>query len=785
MKYLLLLIISIFLINTGYAQNNKQNNSAVQEIFINKTGSEYAGNASINPNLKTVNPLPLPECETSYIPVIPKIIKNTYTRKNQNLLLEEVLKTQSGTDYLMSGEYSAFEIDTRSKDVIYIPPVYTLSQVSKQAIEQTPVWLRDELQFKLRQLSASNLDDDFAQLILDSPEKIKDEVAFVIANMSYQSLTDARFRYDIQMIVRNAEHIYKIKDSLQYVRLKEYGTYANRDYYTTTEYKIYNPSSRDTTWVEVPRDIYYWYVVHPKLDQEGVYIRDNNDDNSGQRTFGYSWREFLWSNPDAFRNYTLVNKTTTKGTVATIPRFGEIMKMPKYLWNKDQTYYSFNRPFSPQNSALDVIGNWASQALPVDVTLPRAFQPNQIIMKHNGMCNEDAFLVAGATRTALIPMIYRSQWAEDHVFGAIYDTQWNHFEFFRGGLQPNGNSAYGITNLTKDGSYGWTVSITHGTRPDGYLLNQTKEYTNTATAIIRVIDADGKPVDGAKLNIYAVPGAYSQNPTFSGMFWTDYTGSAEITVGEKKIYLVQVYHPKFGWKPDSLSAYYAVNENAQVGKIYNAQVKYDNAKMPVLSIDEKKGPASSQFGFRLKWTAKEALTGVNTQDGQRSRFLFLKPDSTGIVAVFFCDSTNYDKFKTGQQFEGYEYHANTFAGDEVFCLPNEGKWYVVLSNKPASANYEKVIATCELLKDAVMVVDENETQNLVVKAIPNPFESFCKIEVPEGTQNVEILDILGRTISNLDYPYYWQPQPELLSGVYFAKVTIGKRIIFTKLSYTK
>ncbi len=54
---------------------------------------------------------------------------------------------------------------------------------------------------------------------------------------------------------------------------------TDKDYYTTTKYRIYDPVQEDTIWSEIPRDYYYWYIVHPKLDQEGLYIKDNNNDN--------------------------------------------------------------------------------------------------------------------------------------------------------------------------------------------------------------------------------------------------------------------------------------------------------------------------------------------------------------------------------------------------------------------------------------------------------------------------------------------------------------------------
>ena len=101
----------------------------------------------------------------------------------------------------------------------------------------------------------------------------------------------------------------------------------------------------------------------------------------------------------------------------------------------------FNREFKPTDDAMNVLGNWCSQCIPMDVTSTddyRPSQPNHIAWKHIGNCHEDALLVAAAARTCLIPLMHIGDFCDDHVWGMFNDvsTKWHHCEFFRGGCSP-------------------------------------------------------------------------------------------------------------------------------------------------------------------------------------------------------------------------------------------------------------------------------------------------------------------------------------------------------------
>ncbi|MDH7515173.1 MAG: T9SS type A sorting domain-containing protein [Bacteroidota bacterium] len=685
-----------------------------------------------------IEPIPLP----SRVPS-PRIVRPGVSEFRFEIPTD-VVASLGDSEILFEGEDVAFRVDPAARSITRLTPERPLSAEALRALEAAPSWLENDLRLKFILLAAKRLDAVFAQIILDAEERLRDEVAFVVAHASMQTLTDSRFAQDRAMITRNAETIYRYADSLRYVRLVERGSVAARDWYTTAEYRIYDPTFRDTVWSEIPRELYYWYVVHPKLDQEGVYVRDNFNDNSGQRTYGYAWRDFIWNNPDPAHDYTKVNITTTKGTVDVIPRFGELMQTPTYLWDRRKTYYPFNRPFQPGQSALDVLGNWASRAVPIDVVLPRAFQPNQVLVKHNGMCNEDAFLVAGACRTALIPLVYAGCYAEDHVFGMFWDQDWNHYEFFRGGLAPSGNQYYGITNLLDRGSYGWKISMVEATRPDGYPMNFTRYYTNTCDVELHVVDSLGNPIEGAMVQIYAPAG---NGYLVCHRMYTGADGTLRFEAGEQKRYLVNVSHPLLGWSPaDSTRAYYLTQNNTVAGAKYTVTVPYPNARYgretpPVLP------PAGIPGGaIRAVITAQDIRSGVNIHDGQRSRFYERDSSGGGMTALMLMAEDQYASYRAGSPYTCFA-HVGTVNGPWSMNIPTDRPYIIVVRNEARANLAVDLDITVELLEGTVSAVGRPLPRTVELSARPNPFRDHVTVEIPAGeTAHIRLCNALGVTL---------------------------------------
>lgn len=678
--------------------------------------------------------------------------------KNETILNGDVINTLSDEETLFPGEYSAFIINTNDESIEFIAPEYDLDPKCYDAIDRAPDWLSKDLLIKFRILSSANLDGMLAQLILDCEENVVDEVAFVIAHSSYQTLSASRFRQDIEVIVRNAEFIYNIVDSLKYVELVEYGNFEDKDYYTTTKYKIKNGANGSIEWIEAPKEIYYWYVVHPKIRQEGIYVQDNGTNNQ-QRTYGHFWRDYIWNNPNPQYDYRNVNKTTSKGSIDNIERFAERVMQAEILWDRQKTYFPFKRDYQAGDHALNIIGNWCSRAIPVDAVLPRAIQPNQALFEHNGNCGEDAYLIAAACRTALIPLIHRNTSCEDHALGAFWDNGWHHYEFFRGGLSERGNQFYGITNLLEGGSYGWTTSIVEGYRPDGYCENHTAEYTGLCTVDLTVGDVDGNPVDGLQVILFANPYAYGQGYYRAGQAWTNSDGNINFKVGAKsdgsgKTYAFQVYHPDFGIQPAEDQVWILINTPAARGYDYKATIKLQQGNMPTYDVTSNETPQIGDYGIHLNWDPQEIITGsIYDKDFPWDEFHYWNKETKGTVSFFLCDAENFDKHKSGQPFEAYEFEKDAREGDITLALPGPGEWYAIISNERGTKNLQHVEATCELLRDvALSAEDETELSYGKIEARPNPFseKTTIHVDIPKYMQvKAELVDATGNLIQNI------------------------------------
>ncbi len=680
----------------------------------------------------------------------PAIKQTSFKQKKSKKVSSQILdKAEENVETLLAGEYAAYAVDTRTKTVTYIPPAFKIADECYAALAIAPKWLRSDLELKFRELHSSGLDKTYADLILKSARantKYVDETCFLVAHIAKESLQNSRFLKNIDWLIEIPEFIYRVKDSLKYVQIVEHGDYNTGDYYTTTKYRIKNGANGATIWNEIPKEIYYWYIVHPKIHEEGLWTEDNIGD-SQQRTYGLSWHNYYWNNSKLY-DYTQVNLTSSYGTVSTIPRFGELMQKPEILWDREQKYYLFGRDFQNGDDALNSIGNWGSKAVPADpiVGEPRAIHPNQILMQHRGRCGEDAYLIAAACRTALIPYIHLGTIREDHVWGAVWDQGWNHFEFFRGGLAYSG---WGWTNLMERGGYEalspdyWVLSFIEGHRPDGYIDNHTADYTETCELRLGVMDNNNVPADGVNIRLYSSPGHNSepsdQGIGMAGNLYTDYTGFQSFKAGDKKKLYFQLYHKKFGVLPAEDRVYVLMAAFSQPNNIYDiGYMKVQSLNMPAFSLlSNKNAPDTADFGVNLSWKSNEIISTQNISDSQKSTFHYLKED-IGNLSFFILDSANYSNFTKGLSFDAYEgafYSNNT---QSRFGLPGKGLWYVVFSNKLLQTNSQRINTSCELFENhsEIALVDiaikgKDEVQK-------ESFEAFeCEIELSDGSkQNV-------------------------------------------------
>jgi hypothetical protein len=671
---------------------------------------------------------------------------------------------------LLQGESLIFEVNgnTLRLDTSHFE---VFSQEIETAIKRTPLWLHDALRFKFRLITDAALRAKMVDLLNAAEKQYLDEVAFTLAHLPNEVLNASRFANDWNYLIENAKMIYQHANSLKYVRLVEEGDVNSSDWNTTAEYKI--KQNGEYIWRKIDKYYYYMFIVMPKIHQEGVFVADNTS-STDQRTWRYGWRDYLWIIPNTTRDYTTVNCITSVATVTSIPRLGQLMQQPDYLWDEVKTWFPFNRAFGANDHAMNILGNWASKCIPMDVTSAsdyRPSQPNQIAWKHVGNCHEDALLVAAAARTSLIPLMHISDNCDDHVWGMFHDAAdedtWHHFEFFRGGCTPLGDSRqqfWGMTNMQRYAGYGWTSSLVQGYVPDGTMINVSDFYSKnkpSARLQLKITDKDGNPVDGARVQIYSTNTQYGTKYILSaGYLWTDSRGEINEPVGTGKEYYFKIYHPKFGTFPDGNSVFVITNTNTVSGRTYSFNYAFNSSPARTnITVNCQDFESNKTMG--IDFLAKNITTGVNLADGQRSTF-YDKTETEALVTAYIVKESEIENFKNGSTSAVAE-HSIPFMPSGQYNIPvfEKEKTYIVLVNNSNLTNAVELFYTPPPADNPIVAKP--------FQIYPNPARDKITIFFPEEIKSsftITVMDVMGKIVKSVDNQNVISIA-ELSAGMYF------------------
>lgn len=170
------------------------------------------------------------------------------------------------------------------------PTFLSLSDTQKDAVDLAPTWLQTPLAHRFLDLNA-DVAEELAALIITPPDdRYRDELAFLVAYMGTKNLEGCRDR--VALLTANVQTIYENDADLDYVEIVEIEDDGKGDYGTTLRYNVLNDGVPGT--YELPMEIYYWYVVHSKLDVESpdyIYPLTGNDEDPADG--GISYREYL------------------------------------------------------------------------------------------------------------------------------------------------------------------------------------------------------------------------------------------------------------------------------------------------------------------------------------------------------------------------------------------------------------------------------------------------------------------------------------------------------------
>lgn len=218
------------------------------------------------------------------------------------------------------GHYVAFKIKPAFSSIeVEEKSVNVLDSQAAGAVARAPQWLQHQLREIFRGMNTAK-QQKWAKAILDASAQTVDEVAFLIAHLSAEDRSVAT----PTMVAENAQAIYDIDPLLKYADLVEKGTPGkDKDYYTTIKYHVLRSGKAAT--FELPRDIYYWWVVHPFLDMEYYRTINPNTGQDADPPAGLTWRKYFLAKMDT----------------ALSPRKHFIMKSPNVISDKELAAYNF------------------------------------------------------------------------------------------------------------------------------------------------------------------------------------------------------------------------------------------------------------------------------------------------------------------------------------------------------------------------------------------------------------------------------------------------------------
>ncbi len=544
-----------------------------------------------------------------------------------------------------------------------------LTELAAQAVDMAPDWLRQDLALSLRQLD-DGVQDSLAALVVDEDEPwLIDEIAFGIAHVSPEVLSDDDFHPELLRI--NAELIYARDEDLSYVELVEVGESGEGDWHTTASYQVAVGGEIEAR--EIDRDLYYWYVAHPRVEDEHPWFIDgftrcmsSSLECATDPDGGMFWREFLWSGAeetceldwcpvlrDHLDEVTLLwdeeDPSTADGAIASIMSF---------MLSSDEKY-----------------GRW----LDFGAGSERSIQPNRIYGLGAGNCGEWADMTTALSRTGLIPNV--------NVTPSSWDHTWNAF------------FAPGSTNWTSEWipwepvnwwlvhAYGSSYA-TYATRGDTLTWYQSADYTDAFDMQVVVTDANGEPVDGAVITVWS---PYDDYWWFAGETATDAAGSAVITLGAEQDYAMQVGSDQ-GYYPNEDYITYA-SQGVAAGETDVIEVSVEGA-LPTLEWSEQlvEGEASLEVGVSV------AAARIVRPSWRFEESYALAVDLPEVDA-FVVDADNLDLLRAGESFEGVP----LLGGSGSASLPSEGTWYVALPNLGRNA-----LALLGELSVSVTVADGEE-----------------------------------------------------------------------------
>jgi len=654
------------------------------------------------------------------------------------------------------------QFDNLSSQALIFGSQGVLNPEGKQAVGKAPTWLQAELGSVLASLTPEK-QSLWANLIINSQDPFVDEIAFCIAYSSPQYLNSAFARPEL--FTENAAFIYSIDSQLNYVEVVNTGSATTGgNYFSTTRY-YKKDATGQIQQITVPKDIYYWYIVHPKLtDEIAAYINptvvennSNHNNNIAEPPTGKFWRSYL---------YTL-NETG-------YPVLADTLSECQTLFNRDGT----------GNDAIRTIQWWINQNMSFNSNNERPHQPVRIITKRMGRCGEYADLTSAVARLALIPCTSILSVSTDHTWNEFWDENWVAWEPVNG---------YIDNPLVYENGWGKVFGSVFEIRSDGLFTPVTERYSEGhATIRIQVVDISMRPVDGARVVLAIV----ETSNRYDCEQFTDNNGFATFSVGENRNYRARV-ETNFGLFPEIAGTYTQLIDNSVDGQIYQYILVIPMAMpLPVPEdipapedpvIDHRFAVSFQCFGYYI--TSLTLWDDIYSLGSQPYHYKFINQPSDASFMVMDADNILFWQLDGMGSAVGYV--APTMGSIGSFDIPVGQNWFAFIDNSHHHRNSLKLSGAMIYESYGSAVQDANEVPQALrlLNAYPNPFSSNMTLDLylaKRAELKASIYNLKGQVVKSwkedtfqtgrntLDWDATSDDGSKVASGVYIWKVQCGK-----------
>ncbi len=614
--------------------------------------------------------------------------------------------------YLRAGEAGVLHYDHLAGTLAVIEPPSSLVDRARQAMDYAPSWLSLDLRDAFTRMDSTH-QETYAQIILDTDDPIVDEVAFVVAHTATSVLESGNFY--CELLTENAEDVYAHDPFLNYVDIVDYGSAAlGGDYYSTVQYRT--AATRDTNQVEMPRERYYWDIVHLKITDEFPQYIDPATGSAADPPLGRFWREFLFAHSDS--GYPLLR---------------DALAGCETLWE--------GAVDTRTNGAVGILTQWILDVMDFGSGAERPIQPVRIYRKHLGRCGEHADITAAAARAALIATTSATAIPDDHTWNEFWDRRW---------------VAWEPVNVYVDSPWhyeGWGKSFIgiFDWRGDDFVWTTTHNgYTPHCTLTVAVSDSFGYPLDGAQVTI----GKKLDVQIFQEVTWasTDCNGLCQFTLGDDHDIFYRI-DSDLGTVPPGPLFRMAVDDPLP-DQHYLWEKSIENHR-PQIPVQPAALPPSRQDEYQLRVTwdgVREYVYGQNRIDDR----WFSDPLTEGRVEFFICDQANYTSYAASDTFFGYAIMEDASSAEVTFTFPTDDDWYAVLSNEEHVVNSQVIRGTAELYRRSTAGVARDDSRVSVGPELgriyPNPFTPHTWISYSigaPGSVDLAVYDVTGRLVTRL------------------------------------